>query len=80
MAGPRRFTRLMPIGVVVARRPHSQTIWERSKEFAVPAEPFKKLDVRWSGIRGGGLILIPLPNIGSGKMGAAPKAALLGKA
>ena len=33
------------------------------KEFAVPAEPFKKLDVSWSGIRAGDMIAIPLPNI-----------------
>jgi len=33
------------------------------KEFAVPAEPFKKLDVSWSGIRAGDMIAIPLPNM-----------------
>ena len=35
-----------------------------SKEFAVPAEPFKKLDVRWS-VFGRGHSRKPLPNIGS---------------
>ena len=35
------------------------------KKIAVPAEPLKKLDVDRSGIRGGGMIAIPIPNIGS---------------
>ncbi len=35
------------------------------KKIAVPAEPLKKLDVSWSGIRAGDMIAIPLPNIGS---------------
>ena len=47
------FTRLTLIGVVVASRSHCQTICERVEEFAILAEPFKKLDIRWSGIRAG---------------------------
>jgi predicted DNA-binding ribbon-helix-helix protein len=35
------------------------------KKIAVRAEPLKKLDVSRSGIRVGGMIAIPLPNIGS---------------
>jgi predicted DNA-binding ribbon-helix-helix protein len=49
-----------------------------SKEIAFPAEPFKKLDVRGSGIRAGGMIAIPLPNIGSmgGECGPLRKCAI----
>ena len=55
------FTRLTPIGVIAANRSHCQTICERVKRIAVPAEPFKKLDVRWSGIWAGGMIANTTP-------------------
>jgi hypothetical protein len=45
------------------------------KGIAVPPEPFKKLDVSWSGIRAGDIIAIPLPK----RMRAAPKARHSGK-
>ena len=48
------FTRLVPIGVLVASRPHCQLFARASKQIAVPAEPFKKPDVMRWGIRGGG--------------------------
>jgi hypothetical protein len=60
------FTRLTPTGVVVASRSHCQTIWGAGQQgIAVPAEPLKKLDVSWSGIRAGDIVAKPLPNIGS---------------
>src|SRR5262249_42862222 len=45
-----------PTGVVVASRSHCQTICERAKGIAVPAEPLEKLDVSWPGIRAGDMI------------------------
>src|SRR5262249_4856754 len=56
---------ITPTGVVVASRSHCQTICERAKGIAVPAEPLEKLDVSWPGIRAGDMIAISLPNIGS---------------
>jgi hypothetical protein len=53
-----------------------------SKEIAVPAEPFKKLDVRGSGIRAGGHDRNTTPEywIDGRRMRAAPKVRHSGKA